>query len=127
MSTIATSISTLLTIWLDLSAHFKDPTDPSYYLELQIGQRIENREAFGFCNFCDRMIKLGSKHCRTCNRCIDSFDHHCTFVNLCIGKANYHIFVFLCVSLAFDMAYKVFHYFVIFFDNYTTATSGGYL
>lgn len=45
-----------------------------------------------FCQWCRKMVKLGSKHCRSCNQCRQDFDHHCFFLNNCVTDSNYKAF-----------------------------------
>ena len=49
---------------------------------------------------------VNSKHCKKCDRCISGFDHHCRFINLCIGEKNYRWFVWMCISVIFDLIAK---------------------
>jgi len=55
----------------------------------------------GFCHYCHRYVRPGSRHCWECNKCVEAFDHHCPWINNCVGSKNYWAFFVLIWSLFF--------------------------
>lgn len=53
----------------------------------------------GFCYYCHRYVRPGSRHCWECNKCVEAFDHHCPWLNNCVGAKNYLAFFVLILSL----------------------------
>ncbi|GLE04458.1 hypothetical protein PINS_up013400 [Pythium insidiosum] len=46
-----------------------------------------------FCEECEIMQPLRTKHCKDCNRCVRQYDHHCDCAGVCIGERNRRVFL----------------------------------
>ncbi|SCQ16314.1 palmitoyltransferase DHHC6, putative [Plasmodium ovale] len=47
-----------------------------------------------YCDACNVLQLLRSKHCTICRRCVRTFDHHCPWMNNCVAENNRCFFLF---------------------------------
>ncbi|WAR30690.1 ZD12A-like protein [Mya arenaria] len=51
-----------------------------------------NRYKYRYCDYCEIMPPLRSKHCEDCKQCVRRYDHHCPWLETCIGERNHKYF-----------------------------------
>lgn len=69
---------------------------------------IEHKNEGFLCRYCEKYVKMHSKHCRSCNICRMEFDHHCFFLNNCVTKDNYSLFLLGIIFLGISSIYMSF-------------------
>ena len=47
-----------------------------------------NSDELRFCQLCEIVQPLRTKHCKECEACVAKYDHHCFWVGSCIGELN---------------------------------------
>jgi palmitoyltransferase len=45
-----------------------------------------------FCNVCNVVQPVRTKHCDLCERCVHKYDHHCFWIGSCVGEFNHRKF-----------------------------------
>ena len=81
-------------------------SDPGYveYLQSAPPQNILSQNDIDwnqrhlFCEQCQFIKPLHSKHCKVCNRCVALFDHHCGWINNCVGYSNHKIYFLYVIT-----------------------------
>jgi hypothetical protein len=69
-----------------------------------------------FCESCQIIQAVPSKHCKLCEGCCAKFDHHCVFINKCVGLKNHRTFIlFLITTIICEFAF--FHAIVVYMIN----------
>lgn len=61
-----------------------------------INTQIEDHLEFNaiqWCEKCNIVQPLRTKHCRRCDRCVARYDHHCSLIGVCIGEKNLSLFI----------------------------------
>lgn len=51
-----------------------------------------------FCEPCQIVQSLPTKHCKLCEACCSKFDHHCLFIGKCVGLKNHRPFILFLIS-----------------------------
>lgn len=51
-----------------------------------------------FCESCQLIQSLPTKHCKLCEKCCLKFDHHCLFIRKCVGLKNHRSFIYFLLS-----------------------------
>lgn len=69
-----------------------------------------------FCESCQIIQAVPSKHCKLCEGCCTKFDHHCVFINKCVGLKNHRTFIlFLITTILCEFAF--FHAIIVYMIN----------
>lgn len=58
--------------------------------QFQIDHRFAGDKQY--CENCDAITPLRTKHCKICETCVERFDHHCILLGVCIGRHNHASF-----------------------------------
>ena len=104
------SISGIAVCYFTIVVTKSDPTDPVSNAEKfarDQGLTFDNSRYQHFCLFCNTHVQEYSKHCRQCDRCTAGFDHHCDWLNNDIGEKNYHLFIWLLITVLINLSISV--------------------
>ncbi|XP_052787981.1 palmitoyltransferase ZDHHC12-B-like isoform X2 [Mya arenaria] len=75
-----------------------------------------NRYKYRYCDYCEIMPPLRSKHCEDCKQCVRRYDHHCPWLETCIGERNHKYFWWFLLVMSILIIWTV----VIVWESFIT-------
>ena len=95
---IALVLACLVAFLLRLT--FRTRQSRSIERHLQIDARFEAEAQY--CDKCNMVTPMRTKHCKVCGVCAERFDHHCSLIGICVGRHNHRwFFLLLLADVAF--------------------------